>query len=72
MDSKPKDSATGLRRPGRPMGTTIAPETRKQRINVTLDAAHQEIASRAGAGNVSSGIRIALDAWLEAQSKKLS
>lgn len=50
--------------------TTAAPETLKQRINVTLDAAHQEIAKRAGDGNVSAGLRVALDAWTNLQSKK--
>lgn len=70
MSTKQKDVLPVKRQRGRPAGTTAAPETLKQRINVTLDAAHQEIASRAGDGNVSAGLRIALDAWIESQPKK--
>jgi hypothetical protein len=48
---------------GRPLGSTAPPETLKQRINVTLDEKRQEIARRAGAGNLSAGLRTALDFW---------
>jgi len=68
---KIRAESTPVKRPrGRPVGTTTAPETLQQRINVTLDAAHQEIAKRAGGNNVSAGLRVALDAWAKAQSKK--
>lgn len=68
---KTEAEATPVKRSrGRPVGTTAAPETLKQRINVTLDAEHQEIASRAGGGNVSAGLRVALDAWTKSQAKK--
>lgn len=60
-----------IKRPrGRPVGSTLAPETIKQRINVTLDAQRQDIARLAGDGNLSGGLRVALDAWAKTQSKK--
>lgn len=60
-----------VKRPrGRPVGATAAPETLKQRINVTLDTEHQEIARLAGDGNVSAGLRIALDFWNKKHAKK--
>jgi hypothetical protein len=46
---------------GRPPGSTINPEKKKKRVNITIDVYHQEIAEKIGNGNLSSGIRVALD-----------
>lgn len=60
-----------VKRPrGRPVGTTADPETLKLRINVSLDSEHQAIARLAGDGNVSAGLRVALDFWNRKHAKK--
>lgn len=56
---------------GRPAGTTrLDDQTRQVRKNVMLDATHQEIALRAGEGNLSAGVRIALDHWEEFNKRR--
>lgn len=65
-----KNSIPVKRPRGRPVGTTADPETLKMRINVTLDADRQEIARLAGGGNLSAGLRVALDLWNKKHTKK--
>ena len=58
MSSLPKP---GARPVGRPQGSTAL--VCKERTNVSLGLDHLALAARAGAGNVSGGIRLALEAW---------
>lgn len=51
----------GARPVGRPQGSTAL--VCKERTNVSLGLAHLALAARAGTGNVSGGIRLALEAW---------
>ena len=71
MEAILQNNEVPIKRPrGRPVGTTADPETLKMRINVTLDAEHQEIARVAGNGNVSAGLRVTLDFWNKKHMQK--
>lgn len=64
--SSQKAAAAGLvkKKRGRPTGaTSVEPEDRQRRINITIDQTHHQIAMRAGEGNISHGIRVALSQW---------
>ena len=72
MPKKTESKAVPVKRPpGRQVGTIIVPpEAQKLRVNVMLDPEHQDIARLAGDGNLSAGLRIALDVWAKANAKK--
>lgn len=55
-------TATKLPR-GRPPGSTIDPDQKKKRVNITISDNQQKTAERIGGGNVSAGIGIALDLY---------
>jgi hypothetical protein len=54
---------------GRPIGSVADPATKKDRVNISILKKHQDIASKAGGGNVSAGVAVALDSWAKKNLK---
>lgn len=57
------------KRRGRPIGSVADPATKKSRVNISILKKHQDIASKAGNGNVSAGVAVALDLWAKKNIK---